>query len=379
MAIDGIINIYKEKGMTSHDVVGRVRRIIGERRVGHTGTLDPMATGVLPVCVGRSAKVISYLETDLKRYRCEMKLGKATETFDVWGDVTVETPIDEVDRVTQDMVEDALSGFTGKLLQSPPLYSAVKVSGKRLYEYARKGKEVEIPKREVFVTDLKLISSDLGKGYDSTVTFDCECTKGTFIRSICNDVGEKLGVHAAMSALERTASGTFTIDEAVTLDELNVLAAGNGDGTGGQKVRSNDGADRQAARSEDDTCADSARSEDALKRVVSGPDRALSKLGSIKVAPKDALRLINGLEIEPACYEVEKKPYYLEHDFYFPVSKEIKTRYRIYSEIGKDFEIPGRPNGTVIPESERDDGLVFVGIAEYDRKTHHMIPVKVFI
>ena len=217
MIPDGIINIYKEQDMTSHDVVGHVRRILGVRRVGHTGTLDPMATGVLPICVGRSARVMEYLDTDLKRYRCVMKLGRSTNTYDVWGEIDKEADPEEIDRVTEEDVINVLSGFSGRISQLPPLYSAVKVNGKRLYEYARKGRDVEIPEREVFVTSIDVEDMELGLGYDSWVRFSCECTKGTFIRSICHDAGEKLGVHAALSELERTMSGIFSTDSCITL------------------------------------------------------------------------------------------------------------------------------------------------------------------
>ena len=162
MAPDGIINIYKDENITSHDIAVHVRRLLGVRRVGHTGTLDPMATGVLPVCVGRSARVMEYLDTDLKKYRCVMKLGRATNTYDVWGEIVAEASPEEVGRVTEEDVRRVLAGFTGRIEQTPPLYSAVKVRGKRLYEYARKGRDVEIPSREVYVTSLEVEDMSLG-------------------------------------------------------------------------------------------------------------------------------------------------------------------------------------------------------------------------
>ena len=342
MIPDGIINIYKEQNMTSHDVVGHVRRILGVRRVGHTGTLDPMATGVLPICVGRSARVMEYLDTDLKRYRCVMKLGRSTNTYDVWGEIDKEADPEEIDRVTEEDVMKVLSGFSGRISQLPPLYSAVKVNGKRLYEYARKGRDVEIPEREVFVTSIDVEDMELGLGYDSWVRFSCECTKGTFIRSICHDAGEKLGVHAALSELERTMSGIFSTDSCITLDELR-------------------GAD-----------------EEKVACCMRRPDEVLGMFGAVSMAPKDALRLINGLEIERSVYKVTEEPRYKSRDFYFPVKDEYKRLYRIYSRFSVDTEIPGRPDGVNWFEKD-DDCDRFIGLALMNERNGHLTPQKIFI
>lgn len=342
MTSDGIINIYKEQNMTSHDVVGHVRHILGVKRVGHTGTLDPMATGVLPICVGRSARVMEYLDTDLKRYRCVMKLGRSTNTYDVWGKVENESDQSEIDRITEKDVRMALSEFSGRINQLPPLYSAVKVNGKRLYEYARKGRDVEIPSREVFVTSIDVENMELGRGFDSWVRFSCECTKGTFIRSICHDAGEKLGVHAALSELERTKSGIFTSDTCVTLDDLRKADA------------------------------------DEVLRMMHSPDEVLGMFGAVSMEPKDALRLINGLEIERAVYKVTKSPRFKEHDFYFPVKDEYKRLYRIYSSFPEDADIPGRPNGV----SWFEQGPCcdrFIGLALMNDDNGHLTPQKIFI
>lgn len=359
MAFDGIISIYKEQNMTSHDVVGHIRRILGERRVGHTGTLDPMATGVLPVCVGRTARVMEYLDTDLKRYRCVMKLGRATNTYDVWGETSAEVPSDDVDKITEDDVRKVMSEFTGRIKQLPPLYSAVKVNGKRLYEYARKGRDVEIPEREVYITSLEVEDMELGRGYDSWIRFSCECTKGTFIRSICNDAGEKLGVHAVLTELERTKSGIFDIGDAVSLDELREIA-----GCG----RKNE---REAVLTEAST--------EKINSLLHAPDDVLGMFGAVRMERKDALRLINGLEIERSVYTVTEEPKFLRDDFYFPVKEEYKRLYRIYAEFPDDMEVPGRPNGTLWFPSKNGSGLRFIGLAVRNDENGHLIPHKIFI
>ena len=358
MTLDGIINIYKEENMTSHDVVGWVRRMLGVRRVGHTGTLDPMATGVLPICVGRSARVTEYLDTDLKRYRCVMKLGRSTNTYDIWGETIDEADASEINKVSEDDVRKAFSAFSGRMVQRPPLYSAVKVNGKRLYEYARKGRDVEIPEREVYITSLEIEDMCLGKGYDSWIKFGCECTKGTFIRSICHDAGEALGVHACLSELVRTASGIFSEEEAVTLDELRDIC-----GRDGRSVN-------KTPLSEE--------SLDKLAGILHTPDEVLGFLGTVTVEQKDALRLINGLEIEPQVYRVQKFPAYKEKDFYFPVREEYKRLYRVYSDFDDDAEVPGRPNGVEwYPASH--DSLKFIGLAVMNEDNGHLIPEKIFI
>ena len=183
MIENGILNIYKPAGMTSHDVVNIVRRVMGIRRVGHTGTLDPMATGVLPVCVGAAARITEYLDMDFKTYRCTLQLGKTTDTQDIWGQIIEERPAEQV---TEEAVRKAFAHFSGLIDQKPPMYSAVRVNGRRLYEYAREGKEIEVKTRKVFIRRLEILSFDKEA---ETVSFEVECSKGTYIRTICQDVG----------------------------------------------------------------------------------------------------------------------------------------------------------------------------------------------
>ncbi len=210
--ISGILNINKPAGMTSHDVVAAVRRITGEKRVGHAGTLDPMATGVLLVCLGQATRVTEYLMDAPKRYRAGIVLGIATDTYDAEGRVTHRSPSVSFTRA---QIEEALSSFFGRIEQVPPLYSAIKHQGVPLYKLARRGISVERKPRLVEIYDIELIdwSSPL-------LTIEVECSKGTYIRSLAHDLGEKLGCGAHLRELVRLASGHFTLEDALTLEEF---------------------------------------------------------------------------------------------------------------------------------------------------------------
>lgn len=208
--------------MTSHDAVQFLRRLTGIKRIGHTGTLDPMAVGVLPLCIGSATRITEYLDLDYKKYRCEMQLGVETDTQDIWGvalneiSKPIEVLIKELD-ITKEKVEAVLKSFQGVIQQFPPKYSAVRIDGKRLYEYARQGLAVEIKSRQVEIKSIDLIDFDEKKG---TILFDVTCSKGTYIRAICQETGEKLGIGSAMSFLVRTASGRFTLEDTVTIETL---------------------------------------------------------------------------------------------------------------------------------------------------------------
>ncbi len=213
--MDGIINLNKEKGCSSHDCVAAVRRLLDIRKAGHTGTLDPMAEGVLPVCVGRATRIMEYLDCDIKKYRCRMILGTETDTQDIWGNVTERK---SPEGVTEAQIKDVLFSFIGEISQIPPIYSALKVRGRRLYKYARAGQEVEIKPRKIRVTGMTL---DFAEGNEAG--FTVECSRGTYVRTICHDAGRMLGCGAAMSALTRLASGIFRIEDSVTLRELEAM------------------------------------------------------------------------------------------------------------------------------------------------------------
>lgn len=207
----GFLNINKPKGITSHDVISKLRRACKIKQIGHTGTLDPMAQGVLPVAIGKASRLIEFLEEN-KGYKAELIFGKISDTYDTEGEIK-----DFSDKkVSKDEVEKALSAFLGKIEQIPPAYSAVHYNGKRLYELAREGIIPEdIPKRTVFINKLELVDFDVDA---QTATLDIECSKGTYIRSIVNDLGMSLGVGAVMTALTRTQSGIFRIENSIPLD-----------------------------------------------------------------------------------------------------------------------------------------------------------------
>lgn len=219
--MNGIININKPLGMTSHDVVSRLRRILGIKKIGHTGTLDPDASGVLPMCVGRATKTADMLTAQDKQYVAEVTLGSATTTLDASGEVTETAEVN----VTASDIERAVKDFVGEIEQIPPMYSAIKVDGKRLYQLAREGVEIERKPRRVTISSIEVLNIDLeNKKFSMRV----DCSKGTYIRTLCDDIGRALGCFAHMSALERTRSGRFDIAEAFTLSQVEEMKeAGN--------------------------------------------------------------------------------------------------------------------------------------------------------
>lgn len=216
--INGIIVVNKPQNWTSHDCVAVVRRVIGVKRVGHTGTLDPMATGVLPVCVGTAARINEYLDYDTKTYDCVMKLGIITDTLDIWGEILEERPVPEINEAA---ITETIMGFTGEISQIPPKYSALKVAGKKLYEYARAGQEVEIKPRKINIKHISVNNIDL---INKEISFTVECSKGTYVRSLCADIGEKIGCGACMSGLVRVKTGVFTLDDAVDIEAVKKMS-----------------------------------------------------------------------------------------------------------------------------------------------------------
>lgn len=209
--IDGFINIYKEQGYTSFDVVAKLRGILKQKKIGHTGTLDPMAEGVLLVCLGSATKMCDLLTEKNKTYTCAMLLGKTSDTEDVTGVMTDVTDVCPDEKT----VRSAVMSFVGDYMQIPPMYSAIKVNGKKLYELARAGQVIEREPRPVTIHSINIQSVELPR-----VTFDVSCSKGTYIRSLCRDIGEKLGCGAVMEKLVRTEVKGFTIEESLTLDAV---------------------------------------------------------------------------------------------------------------------------------------------------------------
>lgn len=209
--MNGIIIVDKEPGFTSHDVVAKLRGICGQRKIGHTGTLDPMATGVLPVCLGSATKLCDMLADRDKEYVAELLLGVETDTQDVTGQVLARRLVE----VEESQVRSAAQGFVGEYLQVPPMYSALKVDGKKLYELARAGKEVERKARPVRIYELEILECAL-----PVVRMRVVCSKGTYIRTLCADIGERLGCGGTMRSLRRTRVGQFSIEDACTLGQL---------------------------------------------------------------------------------------------------------------------------------------------------------------
>lgn len=208
---NGIVNVYKEKGFTSFDVVAKMRGIFKQKKIGHTGTLDPDAEGVLPVCLGRATKVCDLLTDKDKEYETVLLLGVVTDTQDLSGEVIEQKNVD----VTEEEVTEAIRSFVGEYMQTPPMYSALKVNGQKLCDLARKGITVERKARPVTIYGIEILSVDLPE-----VRMRIHCSKGTYIRTLCQDIGEKLGCGACMKSLLRTRVAAFSLEDALTLDEI---------------------------------------------------------------------------------------------------------------------------------------------------------------
>ncbi|OQP08026.1 tRNA pseudouridine(55) synthase TruB [Geobacillus sp. 46C-IIa] len=225
--MDGVLLLNKPKGMTSHDCVAKVRRLLRIKKVGHTGTLDPNVSGVLPICLGKATRIAEFLTGATKTYEGEVTLGAATTTEDADGDIIAARPVDRA--IARAEIEAVFRSLTGDIEQTPPMYSAVKVNGKKLYEYARAGIEVERPARRVTIYELELLDErEQFAGATVSFRFRVTCSKGTYVRTLAVTIGERLGYPAHMSDLIRTASGPFQLADCVTLEEVERRAA---DGT----------------------------------------------------------------------------------------------------------------------------------------------------
>lgn len=251
--MDGIINIFKPKGITSHDVVNKIRRILKIKRVGHTGTLDPNATGVLPLCIGKATRVSEYLLDLDKEYIGELCLGLATDTQDKWGKVLNRSS----KRVTETEICNVFNQFKGKIKQVPPMHSAVRYKGKKLYEIAREGKVVERKSRDIYIYDLNILNIIDNK----KIIFYTKCSRGTYIRTLCDDIGEALGTYGYMSYLVRVGVGDFKISNSYSLDYIESL------------------------------------DKEKLKSIIYPMDEGLHHLDSIIIDKKLYKRLINGATI----------------------------------------------------------------------------------
>ncbi len=254
--MDGIINVLKPPGMTSFDVVAVLRGLTGVRRVGHAGTLDPMAAGVLPVCTGRATRAIEFMMDKDKLYRAELTLGITTDTQDTTGTMITRNEV----RASDSEIAAAVSSFEGKYLQVPPMHSAIRIDGKRLYELAREGIEIERQQREVEIFSAKLLSIDRSEGVRALI--DVHCSKGTYIRTLCADIGDRLGCGGCMSFLLRMRAGPFDISEAYTLEELSEL-----------------------------------KEKGMLKRALTGVDRIFSSLPACRLDEDSEKKFGNGMQI----------------------------------------------------------------------------------
>ena len=221
--INGVINVYKEVGYTSRDAVSRLTGILRQRKIGHTGTLDPAAEGVLPMCVGKATKLCELLTDHKKQYIAVMKLGIATDTEDTTGEITEKTDFDEDwygENLTVENLTKIKSKFIGTQLQTPPMYSAKRVNGKRLYELAREGKVIERKPCEITIYGIEIKNIDV---IDREITIIVDCSKGTYIRTLCKDIGEAIGCKAAMKSLLRTRTGDFYLENSYKLDEIEKI------------------------------------------------------------------------------------------------------------------------------------------------------------
>ena len=214
--MDGILNLYKEKGFTSHDVVAIVRKVLNTKKVGHTGTLDPDAEGVLPICVGKATKAADYIMADTKCYRAELTFGANTTTQDQTGQITERFSFE----FDSNKIQETVAAFVGEITQIPPMYSAVKVNGKKLYELAREGKEIERKPRKIQIYSIQILEFLP----PDKIRMEVTCSKGTYIRTLCQDIGNKLGWGGYMSSLLRTASGQFRVENSIPLDVLKHAA-----------------------------------------------------------------------------------------------------------------------------------------------------------
>lgn len=275
--MNGIIIIDKPMGRTSHDMVYVMRKMTGIKKVGHTGTLDPEATGVLPVCIGSATKVADMLTLSDKCYRAELVLGMTTDTQDADGEVLTECAVD----CTEDEIRSAIMSFVGEIEQVPPMYSAIKQNGKKLYELARQGIEVERKKRKVTINSIDILKID-----GERVTIDVSCSKGTYIRTLCEDIGLKLHVGAYMNTLRRTKTGPFTIADSYTLKELEVL-----------------------------------KEKGQLENVLISVDRIFEEYPKIMLNPKQVKSITNGVQMSYKGIEGQSYRLYDENGKFLCISK----------------------------------------------------------
>lgn len=348
MISKGIINLNKPANMTSHDCVNVLRRLTGVKRIGHTGTLDPMATGVLPLCIGSSARITEYLEMDFKKYRCTLVFGLDTDTQDIWGKTISDEREELITRqkkapfMTEEKIMNCVKDFNGLITQIPPKYSALKVNGKKLYEYARAGVEVEIKSRQVTIKEFTVNNIDLDQ---MTLGFDVTCSKGTYVRTICVDIGHKLGVSAAMSSLIRLESGAFTVENSVTIEQLMAIKT------------SEDVRDPVTGRYIEYGRAD----EDKLKQLLIPTDFPLIYFGEFHIPEDRALWFVTGGHIGITEGTIVSEPIYKITEPPFEIREEYKKAYKMYT-----FK-------------KNEKTKKFLGVAFYNTTYNKLVADKIFL
>ncbi|MCR4710064.1 MAG: tRNA pseudouridine(55) synthase TruB [Clostridiales bacterium] len=380
---DGIINVYKPAGMTSNDVIYKVRAALGIKKLGHTGTLDPMAEGVLPILINRGTRIAEYLDWDLKTYETEIELGKRTDSLDITGNLE---EVSSVEGITEEDVIDAfrkllpekrdaknpLPTFSGMLDQIPPLTSAVRIQGRRLYEYIHAGEEIpeeikdKIRPRRVWIDSLTIDEIDLPK-----IRFTVTCSKGTYIRSISRDIGEALGCGAVMTALKRMASGAFNLENASSLEEITVAAV---------KAGRVSFIDEEKTKVKRNVSFGEEIPED-MEKFILGADFPLTHFGSALVSPENARRFLDGWHL--GYREVKM----MEHPETPTWISELGREAAEYDRIEKERNIGSHPGLKLHPEYAllyriyeelAEGGRAFTGIAKHSDKYHKLVPEKVF-
>ena len=328
--MDGIINVYKEKGFTSHDVVAKLRGILRMKKIGHTGTLDPAAEGVLPVCLGKGTRLCDMLTDKTKTYRAVLLLGQETDTQDTTGVVQAEYPV----HVTEEEVRKAIVSFLGDYMQIPPMYSALKVNGKKLYELARQGKEVERQARPVQILDIQIESIDLPRA-----TFFVTCSKGTYIRTLCYDIGRKLGCGGCMESLLRTRVDRFELKDSLTLSQIEKL-----------------------------------RDEGRLEEAVLPVEGVFLRLPALVTKPGDGDKLLhNGNPFPAELAEAEDCDLSVEFGAGSDCAAEPAGRSE--TECGLAASVADRFDGVRVYDSEHH----FIGIYRYSEEKRRYQPQKIFL
>ena len=379
---DGIINVYKPSGITSNDVIYKVRAALGIKKLGHTGTLDPMAEGVLPILINRGTRIAEYLDWDLKTYKAAVRLGVRTDSLDITGNVEETADpsgITEADvigafaKLMDSEAADAEAGFSGILDQIPPMTSAVRIEGRRLYEYVHQGDEIpeeireRIRPRRVWIENLRIEDISLPE-----IRFSVTCSKGTYIRSISRDIGEILGCGAVLTELKRSASGAFTEENAVSLEELVKAAMEAG------RVEVEDPETMKLRR----TVPFGEDIPEDMERFVLGVDFPLVHFGEAMVSPENARRFLDGWHLGYREVSIIKEP---EQDpWIMDLGREAEAYNARETEInsGSHAGLKLHPEYLSSYKIYRNDGggmKTFVGIARHSDRYHKLVPDKVFL